>query len=273
MGKEQHDTLRLEAATVPPSGQTVRVLGIDVDGWTPRELIEAIIQSASGPAPNPDGRLSTVHYANPHVLNLAVRNEPLRRQLRRASTVYCDGVGVRVAARLLGSSLPPRLAAADLIHPFCEAAGKAGVPVFLLGGAEGVAEQAARRLTKAHPHLRIVGHHHGFLDDELSERVVDRVNRSDAGVLVVGMGTPTQELWIGRVRERIRAPVVWSVGALMDFVVGKQRRAPAWMRRMHLEWLWRLGTDPVRLGGRYLAGNPRFLFSVAKQALGNRRNR
>lgn len=252
---------------VPEPTATATVLGVDVDGWTPEALIQAMVASATGSLPSGEDPLRTVLYANPHVLNLAWRNAALQTQLREASTVYCDGTGVALAARLLGEPLPPRLTAADWIHDLCREAAHRNVSLFLVGGEAGVAEQAARHLTDSTPELQITGTHHGFLDEDLSGSVIARSNAAGTGLMVVGMGSPTQELWIARHRDQIQAPVVWAVGALMDFVAGRQRRAPEWMRRIHQEWLWRLGTDPVRLAGRYVVGNPVFLARVVGHAL------
>lgn len=246
----------------------VSVLGVPIGPWTPEALAEAMVLCASGnkgflgPAP------STILYANVHVLNVAFGNPQLRRQLNSATTVYCDGSGVRLGARLAGDYLPPRLTAADWIDDLCALAALRNVGIFFLGGEEGVAQRAASALGERHPGLRVTGAHHGFLSEVDSRRVVDDVNRSGSGILVVGMGTPIQEAWIERWRDEIQVPVVWAVGALLDFVAGVQRRAPRWLREHNLEWLWRLGTDPVRLWRRYIVGNPVFLIRVAMGRMG-----
>lgn len=243
----------------------VNVLGVPVAAWDVATLIDAMIDSGARRSNHPREPLSTVHYANVHVLNVAYRNQALRDQLRAASTVYCDGSGVRLGARLLGKRLPPRLTAADWIDAFCARAASDGVSLFFLGGAEGVADRAAGVLCERHPGLQIAGTHHGFLDATTSPGVIRTANETGAGVLLVGMGTPIQELWLARHRARIEAPVAWTIGALLDFVAGVQRRAPAWVGAMHLEWLWRLGTDPTRLAHRYLLGNPLFCARVLRQ--------
>jgi N-acetylglucosaminyldiphosphoundecaprenol N-acetyl-beta-D-mannosaminyltransferase len=245
--------------------EPIQILGVSVTPWHGPTLADAMIATATGGAPSADGALSTVHYANVHVLNTAYRNPELRRQLARASTVYCDGSGVRLGAALLGKRLPPRMTAADWIDGFCVRATAAGVRLFIVAGEEGIAEHAANILRSRHPGLLIVGTHHGFLDDARSASIVERVNASGAHIVLVGMGTPVQELWVAQFRDAIRAPVVWTVGAVFDFVVGVQPRAPRWLRDLHLEWLWRLATSPVRLGPRYVVGNPLFITRVVRQ--------
>lgn len=252
-------------------GDPVYILDIPVSPWTPEGLIQAMVQQAGG-GTSPLGEApAIVLYANIHVMNEAYRNPHLREQLKSAGTVYCDGSGVRLGARILGASLPPRLTAADWLDALCEKAAREGIRLFLMGGADGVAANAADVLKERHSKLEIAGTHHGFLDPKSSRRAVDAMNGSGAALVLVGMGTPKQEAWIEEWRDEIEAPVIWAVGALLDFVAGVQRRAPRWMAENHLEWLWRFGTDPVRLGRRYVLGNPLFLARAMGQRLSSRR--
>lgn len=232
-------------------------LGVRIQPRGLGQLLGGLIRPATPPV--------TVLYANPHVLNTAYRDPALHRALGEASIVYLDGSGVRLGAWLLGHRLPSRLTAADWIDDFCEASTEYGRRLYFVAGAPGVAERAAALLAERHPGLQIVGTHHGYLDDAGSDAVIEDMNRASADIVLVGMGTPIQERWIGRHRSRIEAPVVWAVGALLDFVAGEQLRAPAWLRRVHLEWLWRLGTDPARLWRRYVIGNPLFIARVLRQ--------
>jgi N-acetylglucosaminyldiphosphoundecaprenol N-acetyl-beta-D-mannosaminyltransferase len=254
----------------PHRAPPVDVLGVPVEPWRVEDLIAAMIASATAGAPADGARLETVHYANIHVVNTAYRNPELRRELARASTVYCDGSGVRLGAAILGRPLPPRLTAADWIDVFCEHAARAGVRLFIVAGAEGIAERAAAVLQARHPGLAVAGTHHGFLDDDASAPLIARANEVGTDIMLIGMGTPAQELWVARHRETIRAPVVWTVGGLFDFVVGVQPRAPRWLRVFHLEWLWRVATSPVRLGRRYVVGNPLFVARVVRQRVTGR---
>lgn len=245
------------------------ILGVRVDPWTPTSLIDAMVACARGAEGPLSNDRATVLYANVHVLNLAYRDSHLRRTLNGATTVYCDGSGVRLGARILGGSLPPRFTAADWIDPLCRRLAHEGIGIYLLGSAEGVAEKAGEVLRRRHSGLDLRGSHHGYTDARSSRRLVATINEARPGVLLVGMGTPTQEAWISQYREDLAVPVVWGVGALLDFLAGAQRRGPRWMTENHLEWLWRLGTDPVRLWRRYMLGNPAFLARVARQRLGS----
>ncbi len=244
----------------------VEVLGVPIASWTPEELIEQMLQWAK---PGAEQR-RTILYANVHVLNTAATDRGLHAALCRASTVYCDGSGVRLGASVLGHSLPPRLTAADWLDRFWRRVSADEIAVYVVAGADGVANRAISIATAEHPALRVVGVHHGYLDSTSSAAVIEEVNRSGARILIVGMGTPTQELWISKYREQLTTPVVWAVGGLFDFVVGMQRRPPGWLNRYHMEWLGRLLSDPRRLASRYLIGNPLFCYRLVLQRLGFR---
>jgi N-acetylglucosaminyldiphosphoundecaprenol N-acetyl-beta-D-mannosaminyltransferase len=154
---------------------------------------------------------------------------------------------------------------ADCILPFSKRAAQTRLPLYFLGGELGVAKRAADLLVQQYPGLNIQGAHHGHLDAEASETVLEEINQTRTKVLLVGMGTPRQELWIAKYRPRISAPVVWAVGGLFDVIAGVQHKRPQWMVDHHLEWVARLLSDPRRLWKRYLIGNPLFVARVLRQ--------
>jgi len=252
------------------TSEAVEILGVGVHRLSVGDLIWGAVQRARS------GARSSIFYANVHVLNTAHRDPELRAILNGADIVYCDGAGVVLGARLLGHRLPGRMTGADWIEPLCETCAADGVTLYFLGGQPGVAARAAQRLQVRHAGLRIVGAHHGFLHPPppgLGEggwggggtAAIAAVNTARPHVLLVGMGTPTQEKWIAAHRAELRVPVVWAVGALFDFVAGVQPRGPRWMLDHGLEWLWRLFSDPARLWRRYLLGNPLFILRVLRQ--------
>jgi len=207
-----------------------------------------------------------IMYANIHTLNLAYLSARYHDILGSADLVYCDGAGVRWGARLLGYRLEPRMTGADWIWDLCARAEKKEYSIFFLGAEEGVSQQATGKLRDAFPGLRVAGYHHGFFAKEGEENndVVELINRSDADILLVGFGSPLQEEWIDENAQRLRVPVIWGMGAVMDYVAGKVPRAPRWMLDHSLEWLYRLLVEPGRLWKRYLIGNPLFFFRIIK---------
>jgi len=245
-----------------PSQDVVIILHVPVARLNPAGLTQRVLALHSR------SDTATVMYANVHVLNTAWSDPELRAILNRADLVYCDGAGVVLGARLLGHRLPGRMTGADWIEPLCQACAAEGVTLYLLGGRPGVASHAARRLENRHPGLRVAGAHHGYLADPgICRDAIAAVNAAHPDILLVGMGTPTQERWIAAHRGQLDVPIVWAVGALFDFVVGVQPRGPRWMLDNGMEWLYRLWGDPRRLWRRYVIGNPLFLARVLRQRL------
>src|SRR6202011_2227169 len=132
----------------------------------------------------------------------------------------------------------------------------------------GVAREAAARLHALYPRLDVVGSHHGYFepDSPHDDRVVEDINARRPDIVLVGMGTPKQELWVERNGSRLDTEVLWTVGALFDYVSGRVPRAPGWLADNGLEWIFRLAIEPQRMWRRYLLGNPVFISRVLTQA-------
>jgi N-acetylglucosaminyldiphosphoundecaprenol N-acetyl-beta-D-mannosaminyltransferase len=184
-------------------------------------------------------------------------HEGLRAAYEQADLVLADGYPVVWAARLLGRNLPERVAGSDLV-PALFAAGDPERPLrtFLLGAAPGVADRAAARIREKWPGVEIVDTYSpplGFEHDDVErERMLARVKAASPDLLVVGLGAPKQEIWVHQQRERLATSVVLCVGATIDFLAGEKARAPLWVQRLYLEWLYRLLGEPKRLFWRYM---------------------
>lgn len=190
---------------------------------------------------------------------------------RRAFVCLADGVPVVWASRLLGRPIAGRSTGYDLLPALCEMAAAGGHPCFFLGGAEGVAEVAARRLQTAHPGLRVAGtfsppFRERFTAAETRE-MVDKVNRSGARILFVSLTSPKQDVWIAQALPMLRVNLAIGIGAALDVAAGRFERPPDWMRRHGLEWAHRLAQEPVRLARRYLLEAPRILPRLAGELL------
>jgi N-acetylglucosaminyldiphosphoundecaprenol N-acetyl-beta-D-mannosaminyltransferase len=209
-----------------------------------------------------------VMYVNAHVLNRSREDPELRAALAGADLVYCDGYGVRLAAKALDVETPHRMTGADWIWGLATLCEKAGRSVYLLGCDPGVASAAAQRLQKLYPQMSIVGSHHGYFEigSAHDERVVEDINAHRPDIVLVGMGTPKQEQWVQRHAADVQTDVLWTVGALFDIVSGRVPRAPSWLADNGLEWIFRLAIEPQRMWRRYLLGNPVFVSRVLMQA-------
>jgi N-acetylglucosaminyldiphosphoundecaprenol N-acetyl-beta-D-mannosaminyltransferase len=239
--------------------EAVDFLGIRLARVTTREFAETLIAWAKA------HRRARVTYINAMCVNQAADDADYRRCLQSADLVYADGQSVVWAARRFGSPVPERVNAGDFFVEFCRRCAAENLSLFLLGSSAGRAEAAAGRLLGEAPGLSIVGTHHGYLTPENTPHAVAAINAVRPNLLIVGMGVPLQERWLWRHWEEIDVPVAWCVGALFDYLAGAFPRAPVWMRRAGLEWLFRLALEPRRLGRRYLIGNPRFVWRVLRR--------
>ena len=246
-----------------PGAEPVSVLGVRVHALRRADLLAWVASTVSS------GRRAQIMYANAHTLNIAYDDSELRAHMNQADIVYCDGAGVKIAARLLGHRLPERMTGADWIYDLCLLCQQEGFSLYFLGGERGVAARAAANLGQRYPGLRIAGAHHGFFERTGAEnaRLIAQINSAQPHILLVGLGTPLQEQWIAQDFAQLQAQVIWAVGALLDFVADREPRAPRWMLDHGLEWLGRLVAEPERKWRRYLLGNPLFLGRVLKQKM------
>jgi len=251
---------------MPEPIAVVRILGVNVSGFTAASLLDAIAHLVA------TGDHVIVAHVNAHALNLAFEAPWLRAFLNQSKYVFCDGAGVLVGGQILGCHLPERITYADWMWQLGEFAAQRGLSLYLLGAKPGVAEQAGMRLRARYPELRIVGTQHGYFDKTPGSRenfaVIRAINAANPNILVVAFGMPLQEAWLRDNWGQVSANVALTGGAAFDYVSGKLARGPQWMTQHSWEWLARLLIEPQRLWGRYLIGNPLFLARVLRQRLG-----
>jgi exopolysaccharide biosynthesis WecB/TagA/CpsF family protein/anti-anti-sigma factor len=234
----------LDAAAVWP----IALLGVPFDPVTLPGAVHQIAAMVEARTP---------HYvvtANVDFLVQARRDPELRRILVSADLVLCDGTPLVWASRWLGNSLPGRVAGADLVPLLLQRAAVRGWRIFLLGAAPGVGEEAARRIAAQYPALPAIAHYsppfrplHEMNHAEIAARI--RAVRPD--LLLVSFGCPKQEKWISMHYGSLGVPVAIGVGATVDFLAGRVRRAPRWMQRSGTEWIFRMAREPRRLVRRY----------------------
>lgn len=196
----------------------------------------------------------------------AARDPSYRAVINEADLVVPDTIGIVYASRALGKPLPERVAGIDLVERLAAYCAGANVPIYLLGAREDVVRDAAATLQSRFPGLTIAGTQHGYFGDEAA--VVRNVQASGARLLLVALGFPKQEFWIRKHAAELGAIVCMGVGGSFDVLAGHSKRAPLFMRRTGLEWLYRLATEPRRFG-RQLA-LPQFALGVARQAFHER---
>lgn len=190
---------------------------------------------------------SQVVTLNALMYNHSLNDIPLAEAVSNAAIVVADSVGITWAAQFLASVSVERMPGIDLIYGLCALAVSKKYSVFLLGAADGVAAQAAARLEARFPGIVIAGAHHGFFTGAEEPRLMATIRAAQPDILLVGLDVPRQETWIAANRERLGVPVVMGVGGSFDVISGRLKRAPRWMQRTGLEWLFRVVQQPWRL--------------------------
>jgi N-acetylglucosaminyldiphosphoundecaprenol N-acetyl-beta-D-mannosaminyltransferase len=208
------------------------------------------------------GQCRQVSFLNAHCVNVAQSDPVYRQALLASHLVLPDGVGVKLALGRQGRRMKSNLNGTDLFPKLCqELSERGGSRMFLLGGQPGVAEGVARWVAQHGPGVEVVGTQHGFFHDD--QAVLQQIRESGANLVLVALGVPLQETWVARHLQHLDS-VVLCVGGLFDFFSGRQKRAPLWVRRLSLEWAYRLWREPGRMWRRYLVGNLVFLSRLAR---------
>jgi len=247
---------------------TIVILGIPVDNLDMDETVDRIFDLIE--ASREDGRARLVATVNvDFVVNTLtwrlsrLRHPELIDILRRADLVTPDGMPVIWTSRMLGNPLKERVTGADLVPQLAQEAARRGKSIYFLGGRGDVGRQAARKLQTQFPGLEVAGVDSPFVkieggalaEEPVKDReVVERINRSGADILLIGFGNPKQEIWFERNRSRLQVPVTIGIGGTYEFIVGSVSRAPQWMQKTGLEWVFRITQDPKRLWKRYFVG-------------------
>lgn len=212
-----------------------------------------------------------VGFLNAHNANVACNDADFASALSRFF-VLPDGIGVDIAAKWLhGRPFPANLNGTDFV-PALIAAIKRPMTVALLGATRENAGGAAEELAQLAPRHRYVVIHDGYFTAEQEPGIIARLEELRPDILLVAMGVPRQELWIARKLTGARCTMPIAVGALLDFLSGAVPRAPLWVRRARMEWVYRMWIEPGRLWRRYIVGNPLFLLRVARQKMSGARH-
>lgn len=233
---------------------SVDILGVRVDPVTYAQVLDIMAGWIAQGGPH---QIATV---NPEFVMAAQHDAQFRQTLNSADLCVADGVGLLWAARILGRTLPERVTGSDLVPRVAREAAERGWRVYLLGAAPGVANAAAVTLTGQNPGLRIAGSFSGSPSAADAPAIVAWVRHARPDVLFVAYGAPSQDLWIAEHGAALGVPVMMGVGGAFDHIVGVQRRAPVWIQRVQLEWLYRLVTQPWRW--RRQLALPRFVAAL-----------
>lgn len=239
--------------------ETVSILGIPVAKMTMAEVLDWIRIMVE------QGKSRHVVTANAEIIHKAKREQEFSRLINNADLITADGSGVIWASKVLGNPLPERVTGIDLVHQLFSQAEAKGWRLYLLGAAPEVVEKAVLNTLSKHPLLQVAGYHHGYYSQEETAEVVENIAKSKPDILLVGMGAPRQEKFIQEYLSQMKATIAIGVGGSFDVLAGKASRAPKWMQKAGLEWLYRLSKEPKRFWR--MTDLPRFVIKILGQKL------
>lgn len=247
--------------TIDGQNNRVDVLGIGFDDISVDQAAEHAHDMIS------DGEKAYVVTPNPEIVWMARRDEPLRTALNSAAMALPDGIGIIYGARILGAPLRNgRVPGIDFVTALFKIMAVSGRTVFLLGAKPGVAETAGKNLAAKHPGLVIAGAADGYFTD--NTQIIEKINNANPDLLLVCLGAPKQELWMAENTGLLNVGLCAGLGGVLDVFAGKVKRAPAFFRKLGLEWLYRIIREPRRI--KRSVKLPLFLFAVIHKRLRGR---
>ena len=256
--------------------EVILILGIPIDNLTMDETVDQIFNMIN--TYELDERPKLVATVNVDFLvntlkwfSRKPRHPELLDILRRANLVTADGMPLIWLSKLIGTPLKERVAGADLVPRLAKEAAKQNKSIYFLGGSGDVGKQAAEILKRKNKDLIIAGTNSPFVHVQGEEieyahntdlQIVDRINKSGADILLIAFGNPKQEIWFQRNKNQIKTAVTIGIGGTFEFITGSVSRAPTWMQKFGLEWIFRITQDPKRLWKRYFIGLLKFSFMI-----------
>ncbi|MFT6918367.1 MAG: N-acetylglucosaminyldiphosphoundecaprenol N-acetyl-beta-D-mannosaminyltransferase [Cognaticolwellia sp.] len=227
------------------------------------------IASMSGTVSFIESRIYNGEFLQHVVVNVAkivnMQKDPvLAASVNACDVINIDGMGVVFGARFLGHDVPERVSGVDLFHELLKMSARCDFPVFLLGATDEVVSKTSDNVKALYPNLTIAGFNDGYFWDN-EEALVSKIRQSGAKLLFVAITSPKKENFINKWQDKLGVDFVMGVGGTFDVVAGKVKRAPLWMQKSGLEWLYRVIQEPRRMWKRYLVTNSKFAFLLLKE--------
>jgi exopolysaccharide biosynthesis WecB/TagA/CpsF family protein len=247
-------------AAANDSYSEVTVGGLNTACLSRDRLARMMLQDCLDARGQRDHHPKLVFASNGHAIALAAQDEAFRATFAQADIIHADGQAAVFASRLTKTPIPERSATTDFIHDAAGLAAQHGLRFFLLGATEEANAQAARILEESYPGLKIVGRRHGYFSRDEEEDICDEINLTLPDVIWVGLSVPLEYEFAVRNKARLNAGWLVTCGGCYNFITGAYKRAPGWMQKSGLEWLFRLVLEPKRLFWRYAVTNPLAIF-------------
>ena len=237
--------------------KAINILGVPVTPFSMEEAVSFLMDRIAKKMP------TQVVTANAEIIMMARNDKRYGTLLQQADLVLADGAGTVWAGRTLGYEVPERVAGFDLFVELIKESAEEGIRLYFFGAAPGIAEAAKAIAEMLAPGVSIVGTRNGYFSETDIEEIIDEINASGAQILFAALGAPKQEYWLRDHAKQLRPLIRIGLGGSFDVLAGKTTRAPHWMQKASLEWLYRLYKEPSRIG-RMMA-LPRFVLAVQKE--------
>ena len=242
--------------------ETIEIFGIRIDNTTLEEAtrtIESYLKS---------DKLNIIYTPNTEIVMIAKDDNNLKELLNKGDLVTADGIGLVYGSRIKKRPLKERVTGFDMSINMLKLANENNYSLYLLGGKDGVAKDAARNIKKDYPNIKIAGYHHGYfkgshtgdLNSRDEKNIIEDINNTSPDIIFVGLGFPKQEMWIDSNKTKIRSKVIIGNGGVMDILSGNAERAPEIYQKLGLEWFYRLIQEPSRIKRQMVL--PKFMIDV-----------
>ena len=216
-----------------------KILGIQVSVTTYEELKNSVEKDIL------NHQKSFIVAINPEKVLKARKDEQLKELLNKATYQIPDGVGIIYASKIKKGQIRSRITGIDCMDMLCDLASEKGYKIFLYGAKEETIKETKVKLEEKYPKINIVGYINGYEKD--NEKIIKEINKSKADIVFVALGSPKQENWINDYKDEMNAAIFQGVGGSFDVISGNIKRAPLWMQKAGLEWLYRLIKEPKRI--------------------------
>lgn len=237
----------------------IKILGIDIDVLTVKETIDEVEKYIINKKP--------LHLmgVNADKINLCQTNQRLKDIVNNCDIINADGASVVLASKYLKRTLPERVAGIDLMMDLVALSEEKGYSIYLLGAKEEIVHKTADVIKNKHPKIDIVGVRNGYFSDDEWDNIQKDIDEKNPDIVFVGITSPKKEYLVDYFQKNGSIPVYMGVGGSFDVISGTLKRAPLWMQKCNLEWLFRVSQEPKRLFKRYFVGNGKFIIDIIRE--------
>ncbi len=247
--------------TILGKNERINILNTTIDVLTMKETIDLVEKYITTKTP--------LHLmgVNADKINEVNANKLMSEIVNKCGVINADGASVVLASKYLKKPLPERVAGIDLMMNLVELADQKSYKIFLLGAKEEVVKKTKEKLIQKYPKLNVVGIRNGYFKEADWEMVSEQIEKTNPDLVFVGITSPIKEYLIEYLQNKGHKEVFMGVGGSFDVISGNIPRAPLWMQKMNLEWLFRMLQEPKRLFKRYFVGNTKFINAVIHEKI------